>query len=141
MTFVHPDFPEQGVRKIPLSLSDGSGIVGISQTDYKGMKKGSLFRLKDYANFAVKNLKPLELKLHSLEVDAIRKVGGPIIHWIPKEESVPVELTMIDGSVETGLGEPGISNLKEGTFLQFERVGFARIFHVGDPVRVSFAHK
>ena len=47
----------------------------------------------------------------------------------------------IDGSIETGFGEPGISDLKEGTFLQFERVGFARIYHVGDPVRASFAHK
>lgn len=138
---VHPDFPKQGVRKIPLSVSDGSGVVGISQTDYSGMKKGSLVRLKDYANFTIEDLKPLELKLHSLEVDEIRKVGGSIIHWIPKEDSVPVELTMIDGSVETGFGESGISDLKEGTFLQFERVGFARIYRVGDPVRASFAHK
>jgi glutamyl-tRNA synthetase len=103
---VHPDFPKQGVRTIPLSVSNGSGTVGVAQTDFKRMKKGNLVRLKDYANFSVEGMKPLKLKLHSLDVDDVRKVGGPIIHWIPKEESVPVELTMVDGSVESGFGEP-----------------------------------
>ncbi|MHA2026936.1 MAG: hypothetical protein ACW98U_13635, partial [Candidatus Thorarchaeota archaeon] len=138
---VHPDFPKLGVRKIPLSVSGGKGTVGVAQTDLDRMKKGSLIRLKDYANFTVTATRPLNLKLHSLEVDEVRKVSGPIIHWIPKEESIPIELTMIDGSVESGFGEPGIAGLKEGTFLQFERVGFARIYESGTPVRVSFAHK
>jgi glutamyl-tRNA synthetase len=97
--------------------------------------------LKDYANFTVRDLKPLKLQHHSEDVDEVRKVGGAIIHWIPKEQSIPVELTMIDGSIESGLGEPGIANLKKGTFLQFERVGFARIYEAGDPVKASFAHK
>ena len=138
---VHPDFPKLGVRKIPLSVSEGTGTVGIAQTDFDRMKKGNLIRLKDYANFSVTGTKPLKMKLHSLKVDEVRKVGGPIIHWIPKEESVPIELVMIDGSVESGFGEPGIVDIKEGTFLQFERVGFARISESGDPIRVSFAHK
>ena len=73
--------------------------------------------------------------------DEVRQVGGPILHWVPKEKSIPVELTMADGSIETGFGEPGLSKMKAGTFLQFERVGFARIYDVGEPLRVSFAHK
>ncbi|MFW9869075.1 MAG: glutamate--tRNA ligase [Candidatus Thorarchaeota archaeon] len=138
---VHPDFPKQGFRKIPLSISKGSGTVGVAQTDYRKMKKGSIVRLKDYANFSVEEMNPLKLNLHSLHVDEVRKIGGTIIHWIPKEKSIPVELTMIDGSIESGFGEPSISNFKVGTFLQFERVGFAKIYDVGDPVRASFAHK
>ena len=138
---VHPDFPEQGVRKIPLSLSDGSGEVGVAQRDFKRMKKGTLIRLKDYANFTIEGLKPLKLKHHSVDVDEVRQVGGPILHWVPKEKSIPVELTMADGSIETGFGEPGLSKMKAGTFLQFERVGFARIYDLGEPLRVSFAHK
>ncbi|MGY5862968.1 MAG: glutamate--tRNA ligase [Candidatus Thorarchaeota archaeon] len=138
---VHPDFPKQGVRKIPLSLSDGSGEVGIAQSDFEKMQKGNLIRLKDFANFTVNDLKPLKLTHHSVDVDDVRKVGGPIIHWIPKKKSIPVELIMVDGSILTGLGEPGISDMKAGTFLQFERVGFARIYHTGDTVRASFAHK
>ncbi|MFW9926050.1 MAG: glutamate--tRNA ligase [Candidatus Thorarchaeota archaeon] len=138
---VHPDFPNQGFREIPLSISNGSGIVGIANSDFKKMKKGSIVRLKDYANFSVDELKPLKLNLHSLDVDEVRTIGGSIIHWIPKDLSIPVELTMIDGSEESGFGEPSISNFKVGTFLQFERVGFARIYDVGDPVRAAFAHK
>lgn len=138
---IHPDFPKLGVRKIPLGLRDGTCEVGISQRDFKKMKKGNLIRLKDYANFTVETMKPLKLKHHSLDVDEVRKAGGPIIHWIPKAKSIPVELTMIDGSIETGLGEPGLTKMKTGTFLQFERVGFARIYDAGVPMRVSFAHK
>jgi hypothetical protein len=55
--------------------------------------------------------------------------------------SVPVDLTLIDGSVVTGRGEPGMREFTEGTFVQFERVGFARLCEMGDPIRAAFAHK
>jgi glutamyl-tRNA synthetase len=79
--------------------------------------------------------------MHSVDVDEVRKIGGPIIHWIPKLSSVPVELTMVDGSVVSGLGEPGIKDLAAGTFVQFERVGFAKLNEVGDKIKAAFAHK
>jgi hypothetical protein len=50
-------------------------------------------------------------------------------------------MTMIDGSIVTGLAEPGVEKMKNGTFLQFESVGFAKIYQAGDPIQVSFAHK
>jgi glutamyl-tRNA synthetase len=138
---VHPDFPEQGVREIPLGVSDGKTTIGISQQDYKRMKKGSLFRLKDLANFTLEKKKPVSIKMHSLDVDEVRKIGGPIIHWVPKLNSVPVVLTLVDGSIANGLGEPEIKNLTAGTFVQFERVGFAKLNEVGDTVIAAFAHK
>ncbi|MFX1605324.1 MAG: glutamate--tRNA ligase [Promethearchaeota archaeon] len=138
---VHPDFPEHGVREIPLGVSDGKTIFGISQHDLKKMKKGDLFRLKDLANFTLENKNPLLIKMHSIDVDEVRKIGGSIIHWIPKLDSVPVELTLVDGSVANGLGEPGIKDLAAGTFVQFERVGFAKINEVGDTIKAAFAHK
>lgn len=138
---VHPDFPDHGVREIPLGASDGKAMIGIAQHDFKKMKKGSLFRLKDLANFTLEKMEPASVKMHSVDVDEVRKVGGPIIHWIPKIGSVPVELTQVDGTIANGLAEPGISNFSPGTFVQFERVGFAQINEVGDPIRASFAHK
>ena len=138
---VHPDFPELGVREIPLGVSDGKTTIGISPRDYKRMKKGSLFRLKDLANFTLEKKKPVSIKMHSLDVDEVRKIGGPIIHWVPKLDSVPVVLTLVDGSIANGLGEPGIKDLTAGTFVQFERVGFAKLNEVGDTVRAAFAHK
>ena len=138
---VHPDFPEQGVRTVPLGVSDGKAKIGISQHDYKKMKTGSLFRLKDLANFTLEKKKPVLIKMHSIDVDEVRKIGGPIIHWIPRLNSVPVELTLVDGSVVSGLGEPGIKDLVAGTFVQFERVGFAKLNEVGDTIKAAFAHK
>ncbi|MHA1963111.1 MAG: glutamate--tRNA ligase [Candidatus Thorarchaeota archaeon] len=138
---VHPDFPEQGFREIPLGVSAGKTKIGIALYDFKKMKKGSLFRLKDFANFTLEKKKPISAKMHSVDVDEVRKISGPIIHWVPKTDSVPVELTLVDGSIAKGLGEPGIQNLSEGTFVQFERVGFAKITNIGDTIQAAFAHK
>ncbi|MGY5855837.1 MAG: glutamate--tRNA ligase [Candidatus Thorarchaeota archaeon] len=138
---VHPDFPEQGVREIPLGVSAGKTTIGIAQRDLEKMKKGSLFRLKDLANFTLETKKPVSVKMHSVDVDEVRKVSGPIIHWIPKLGSVPVELTQIDGSLEHGLAEPGIRNFTAGRFVQFERVGFAELNEIGDTIKAAFAHK
>jgi glutamyl-tRNA synthetase len=138
---VHPDFPERGMRKIPLYSVKGKSEFGIQQTDLNRLKVGTLFRLKDMANFTLKKKTPPTALFHSLDVEQVREVNGPIIHWIPKEGSVPIEMTMIDGSIVTGLAEPGVEKMKNGTFLQFERVGFAKIYQAGDPIQVSFAHK
>ena len=138
---VHPDFPEKGVREIPLGVSDGTATIGIAKHDLEKMKKGSLFRLKDLANFTVEQKKPMTAMMHSLDVDEVREVGGPIIHWVPKLDSVPVELTLIDGTVVSGFGEPGIKKMKAGTFVQFERVGFAKLNEIGDIVKAAFSHK
>ncbi len=138
---IHPDFPEQGFREIPLGVHKGKATFGISESDLKKMTKGSMFRLKDLANFILQELNPVSIQLHSLDVDEVRNVNGPIIHWIPKLNSIPLELTMVDGSVVTGFGEPSIGQLAEGTFVQFERVGFAKLNDIGIPIKAAFAHK
>jgi glutamyl-tRNA synthetase len=140
---VHPDFPDRGTRVIPLTRTkpDASIKIGIADRDFDRMSGGDIFRLKDMANFTLmKGKKPLG-EFYSTNVDDVRQVGGPIIHWIPEQGSVSVELTMIDGELVTGLGEPGIQGMDAGTFLQFERVGFARIVESGDHVKVAFSHK
>ena len=138
---VHPDFPDRGIRKIPLHTVDGVVEIGLQKSDLKNLKKDTLFRLKDFANFTLGKSKPISLNLESYDVEDVRAVGGPIIHWIPKEGSVPVELTLVNGTTVRGLAEPGMRKLPKGTFLQFERVGFGKLNETGDPIRVSFAHK
>jgi len=138
---VHPDFPERGVRTIPLVRSDGSIELGVQRTDYDKIDDASVFRMKDLANFVLRKSDSPLAEFHSLEVDEIRTIGGPIVQWIPREGAVPVELVMIDGSVIDGLAEPSARDIKEGTFLQFERYGFARIYEVGDTLKAAFAHK
>lgn len=137
---VHPDFPERGVRKIPLHYENGKLQIGIQASDLDRLKSGSMFRLKDLANFTLEHKKPPQAKFHSIDVNEVREVGGPIIHWIPRDGSISVELAMIDGSKVMGFAEPGLRDTPVGTFLQFERVGFARIYESGEPIRASFAH-
>jgi glutamyl-tRNA synthetase len=138
---VHPDFPERGMRIIPLLTLDGESIYGIQQSDLKRFKTGTLFRLKDMANFILEQKTPPVAVFHSENVEHVRKVNGRIIHWIPREGSVHVEITMDDGSIVKGLAEASVEKMKTGTFVQFERVGFARIYKTGVPIEVSFAHK
>jgi glutamyl-tRNA synthetase len=138
---VHPDFPERGMRIIPLHVVKGKSEFGIQESDFCRFKVGTVFRLKDMANFTLETKSPPTGSFHSMDVEQVRDVNGPIIHWIPKMGAVPVEMTLVDGSTARGLAEPSISKMKAGTFLQFERVGFARIFMKGNPILVSFAHK
>lgn len=139
---VHPDFPERGERSISLFRSASEEVkVGIAERDASRLKPGSMFRLKDLANFTLDKDKALSASFHSIDVDEVREAKGSIIHWIPEENSISVEITMVDGSMATGLGEPGLRNVANGTFLQFERVGFARVYETGKTVRLAFAHK
>ncbi len=138
---VHPDFPERGLRKIPLGTEATPFLLGIPKHDYEKMDNAVLFRMKDLANFTLKKNKNPCVKFHSIDVDEIRQAGGTIVHWVPKSNSIPIDLVQIDGSTSTGFAEPSIADLPVGTFLQFERVGFARIFDKADKIRVAFAHK
>lgn len=138
---VHPDFPDRGMREIPISTQDGSAEFGLQGKDIDTMRRGDLFRLKDLANFILTKKKPPEGEFHSIPVDDVRDVSGPIVHWIPRSHNVPVQLVEIDGSRTDGFAEPGIASLPVGTFLQFERVGFGRIFESNGAIRVAFAHK
>lgn len=138
---VHPDYPERGNRKISLHAVNGIIEIGLQKSDLRNLNEGTLFRLKDFANFTLRKAKPIRLDLKSYDVEDVRAVGGPIIHWIPKEGSVAVVLKMNDGSVVQGFAEPSLREFPEDTFLQFERVGFAKINGKGEPIRLSFAHK
>ncbi len=138
---IHPDYPDRGVREIPLQKQDGSLLIGIPQKDFERISEGALFRMKDLANFTLeKGDSPLS-KFHSKEVDVVREASGSIIHWVPKKCAVPIELIMIDGEMVSGFCEPNIKTLEMGTFLQFERLGFGRVFDIRDPIKVAFAHK
>ncbi|UCE09223.1 MAG: glutamate--tRNA ligase [Candidatus Thorarchaeota archaeon] len=138
---VHPDFPERGVRKIPLNVKKGAVSLGVSSTDFQRIDEGEVFRLKDLANFTMRKKKAPSALFYSLDVDDVRRISGPIIHWVPEKESIPIELVMIDGHEVEGVAEPSAKGLKQGTFLQFERVGFGKVFEDDPKIRVAFSHK
>ncbi|MCK5303257.1 MAG: hypothetical protein KAJ96_08960, partial [Candidatus Thorarchaeota archaeon] len=138
---VHPDFPNRGVRKIPLGRVNDSILVGIQTKDYDRFEENALFRLKDFANFKLLKGKSPVGKFHSHDVDDVRDIKGPIIQWVPKRGSVGTEITMVDGDIIMGFAEPSVSKLKPGMFFQFERWGFGCIVESGSLMKIAFAHK
>ncbi|MBT3324593.1 glutamate--tRNA ligase [archaeon] len=50
-----------------------------------------------------------------------------IIHAVPVEDAIDVEVLMADGTKVVGKGEKALKNLKEGEVVQFERLFFCRL--------------
>jgi len=138
---VHPDFPERGIRHIPLVRTGAKVTAGIQESDYQRLEDGRLFRLKDMANFTLKKGPSPGARFHSREVEKARENSAPIIQWVPKEESIEVEMTWTEGNKTVGYAEPGVSTVAAGTLVQFERVGFARIYEITPSIKAAFAHK
>ncbi len=126
--------------------------------DFEGTR---VLRLMDAANVVLKTLKipvlefinkeinsiksisnlEADLSLKSLSFEDAKEAGAQIIHWIPRDDNVKVEVVMPDASIVKGLAEPSCRNLKVNDIVQLERFGFARVDSVDDKLRFYFAHK
>ncbi|MBW2992612.1 hypothetical protein KY345_05335, partial [Candidatus Woesearchaeota archaeon] len=95
----------------------------ITEEDFKQIKDGELIRLMDCLNFKKKGK---EFIFDSKEYEKYKNNGKKIIHWLPKQETVDIEILMPDNKTIAGLAEDNIKDLKEDSVCQFERFGFAR---------------
>jgi len=91
------------------------------------VKTGKVFRLIDTINLQFKGGK---FVVHSKGIDEFKqekeKVG--LIHFLPKNEKlIETEIFMPDHTTCKGLGEPLLTQLREGAHIQFERVCFAHL--------------
>jgi len=118
---LHPNHPEKGNRKLPVKEE-----IYITEDDYKQLTPDKTHRLIDYCNFTVNKGK---LIFHSKDYDDYRssKDKGKIIHWLPVEETVNIEIKHPDGKTLVGKGEKVLKKLPKGTIIQLERMFFARI--------------
>ncbi len=105
---VHPDTPEK-TRKVRL----GDEIY-VSEKDFRELS-GKEVRLLHLFNILMKE----KTKVSSVENKKI-----PRINWV--SDGVNARIFMPDGEWVNGFAEYGISNLKAGSFIQFERFGFVR---------------
>ena len=55
---------------------------------------------------------------------------GLIIHWLPNENNLVVEVLLEDATKALGLGEKSMLNLKVGDIVQLERSFFARVDNI-----------
>lgn len=108
---LHPTL-ERGKRKLKVR-----GKVYVERRDFEQFA-GREVRLKHFCNVILKE----RAEILSYEP----KRGLPIIHWVPADDFVVVELVRPEGT-RRGVGEINLVNEREDSVVQFERVGFARI--------------
>jgi len=118
---LHPDFPDRGQRT--LAVHDE---INIAEDDYEKFVEGKLYRLMDYCNFELKDKKFLFVS-EDYEDFKNAKNRGMIIHWLPVEDNIVVEVVLEDNSHALGLGEKSMLSLEEGSIVQLERFAFARL--------------
>ena len=110
---VHPNDETMGVR----TWSLGKGTLFVEQEDFE---KGSL-RLKEFAD--------VTLNGSVATIDSfVRSDKRPIVHWVTEENSVEGTLLSTSNDEIYSLnGRIEKHNLKAGTIVQLERIGYARI--------------
>ena len=122
-----PDRPDEGRRNVHL-ISDGIGIrIVVTREDADTLiEENAVVRLKDLGNVRILKMGPKGIAAEYIGNDLnVLKQGARNIHWCP-DAGVPTEVFMEDGSIITGLTEPGILEARSET-VQFERFGFVRI--------------
>lgn len=140
---LHPDHTERGRRSLEVRPMGGKASILISSQDSQKLERGKLIRLMELFNVEVTSARAdlVEAVFRSEDYEGARKIGAPLIQWLPMENNVPVDLVMADGEAMKGLGEKMLSQVVVGEIVQLVRVGFGRVDRQSaDRVEIFFAH-
>jgi len=140
---LHPTHPERGFRVFKVKPEKGEAAFWISSQDMNIVEKGRVVRLMELFNVQTKNAETgvIEASFHSKSVEEARKIGAPLIHWIPAETGIPCEVVMPDASVARGIAEDACRRLKPNDIVQFERFGFVRVDSGDWKLSAFFSHR
>ena len=119
---LHPDDRGRGVRKF--KVSDEFYLP-------EKAEKGKVYRLMHLLNFK-------DGKFISQEYS--QELNAKMLHWLPSEGNVEVEILMPDGSKKKGIGEHNLKNAKLNEVIQFERFGFCRLDKKGGKYEFWYTH-
>ena len=70
-----------------------------------------------------------------------KKLGGPLIHWLPVGSGIQCEVVMPDASAAKGIAEDASKMLKPDEVVQFQRFGFVRVDEVDGQLTAYYAHR
>jgi glutamyl-tRNA synthetase len=122
---LHPSFRERGERVY--KVGPGRVEVYVSRRD---VKPGAVVRLMELVNVEITAVgnDVAYGRVHSLDVEAARKIGAPIVQWVlePVEERVVKPVAVGRKKEEVGLGERALEKVEVGSYVQFMRYGFVK---------------
>ena len=140
---LHPDHPEKGFRSFDIKPKEGKASFLVSSDDANRMRRGRKMRFMELLNFQVEKVEKgrIEGVFHSESYEEAKKIGAPLIHWIPVDSGVSCEVVMPDASVVMGIAEEACRELRPNQIIQFERFGFVRVDDVNKKLTVYSAHR
>jgi glutamyl-tRNA synthetase len=116
----HPDFAGKGFKEY--KLQKGKQLFWIEKEQAAALKPGETVQLKQA--YSVKILKKNAKKIEAEFVSTEFKPRSTIVHWLLPKETVKAEIVMGNALVLKGVAEKELTRYKEGTPLQFERMGY-----------------
>jgi glutamyl-tRNA synthetase len=140
---LHPDNPKLGSRKLKIEPQRGSADFWVTTQDANLLKKGEVERLMGLFNTRIEDAEAgiIEASFVSKSHEEARKLGAPLIHWLPAGTGIPCEVVMPDATVARGIAEDGCRELKPDDVVQFERFGFVRIDSISWKITAYYAHR
>lgn len=140
---LHPDHPKKGFRYFKIEPKENKASFLISSNDIDLIETRKKIRLMGLFNFQVEKIgkRLIESTFHSKSHDEAKKIGAPLIHWIPVGTGFPCEVVMPDASVAEGTAEDSCRKLHPDDIIQFERFGFVRVDHLNKKLTAYFAHR
>jgi glutamyl-tRNA synthetase len=140
---LHPDRHEMGFRVFEVKPSSGEVSFLISKSDVNLLEDKQAIRFMDLFNFKVDKIEENGIQATFLgdSYNEAKKIGSPLIHWLPVSNGVLCEVVMPDASVVRGIAEEACRTLKPDEVIQFQRFGFVRVDSLDGKLTAIFTHR
>jgi len=140
---LHPDNSQRGFREFRIEPRKGAAEFWIATQDANFLKNGQILRLMGLFNTRIENVETgvVEASFHTKGHEEARRLGAPLIHWLPAGTGIPCEVVMPDATIARGIAEDKCRQLKSNDIVQFERFGFARIDSINWKLTACYAHR
>jgi glutamyl-tRNA synthetase len=142
-TRLHPEHLERGFRVFKIKPKNGEAAFWISSQDANLLKEGNIVRLMGFLNIQIQNVRTgvIESVFHSKSHEEGKKLGAPLIQWVPTETGIPCEVIMPDATTARGIAEEACKQLEPDDIIQFERFGFVRVDNIDWKLSAYFTHR
>ncbi|OLE75573.1 glutamate--tRNA ligase [archaeon 13_1_20CM_2_54_9] len=141
---LHPGQPELGARTLKVNAEGNKARVWLSGADKGLLATSKVLRLMELFNVEVENAdaSPASARFHSQDYMTARKLGAPLIQWLPEGQRIQFQSVMPDATLATGQAEENVLAEPVGSIIQMVRFGFARIdFKDKSQVEVYYSHR